>query len=266
MMKTGVDALTMTITRDGLREILIATGTVGIGAVAAIWGALVVSPWYWGAAVLLLVMWLAIVAFFRDPHRSVPGQDGLLVAPADGKVTEVTRLDDHEGIDGPAFRIGIFLSIFDVHINRAPCAGRIVKTEYRHGEFLDARHPQSGMRNEVNTFVIEPKAGAGGPIVVRQIAGAIARRIVCRVHPGDVVDRGQRVGMIKFGSRTELIAPADCGLAPTVQVNDHVKAGATVLMESNVSPSKRRNVRTPETFGGGSTGSAPGTPPGSTTS
>lgn len=220
----------MKIARDGLREILIATGTVGFGAVAAAWAACVVSPAYWGLAVPLALVWLSVVAFFRDPNRQIPEEAGLLVAPADGKVTEISQLEHHEEIGGPAIRIGIFLSIADVHINRAPCSGRVVKTRRHRGAFLDARHPQSGKLNTSNTVVIEPAAGTAGPVVVRQIVGLIARRIVCHVGPGDVIERGQRFGMLKFGSRTELIVPADSGMDPAVQVDDHVKGGVTVLM------------------------------------
>ncbi|MBN2563558.1 MAG: phosphatidylserine decarboxylase [Phycisphaerae bacterium] len=227
----------MTITRDGLREILIATASAGVGGAVAAWAALAVSAWFWALAVPLWVLWIWTIAFFRDPHRAITADDGLLVSPADGKVTEIRRLDGYEAIGGPVIRIGIFLSVFDVHINRAPCAGRVLSTEYRPGGFLDARHPESGLRNESNTLVIEPVADVPGPIVVRQIAGFLARRIVCHVKPGDSMERGQRLGMLKFGSRTELIVPADCGLEPAVRVNDHVKGGATVLMKA---PSDRR--------------------------
>ncbi len=222
----------MTIARDGLREILIATVLLGGGGAAAGYAAIAVCPWCWLIAVPLLAMWGFVIAFFRDPCRKVPADDGLLVAPADGRVTEITRLDHHDAIGGPAIRISIFLSIFDVHINRAPCAGRVVKTDYHAGEFLDARHPESGARNESNAILIEPDtAEMPGPLLVRQIAGVIARRIVCRVGPADRVERGQRIGMIKFGSRTELVVPASRGLEPAVDVNDHVKAGTTVVMK-----------------------------------
>jgi phosphatidylserine decarboxylase len=226
----------MTIARSGLREILIATGTIGAGAVVGVWAALDISSWYWFLAGPLLVAWLSVVAFFRDPRRSVPDAPGLLVSPADGRVTEITRLEEYPGMDGPALRIGVFLSIFDVHINRAPCAGRVIDRHYRRGQFLDARHPESGARNEANTFVIEPQDGIPGPVVVRQIAGTIARRIVCNVQPGDTVERGHRVGLIKFGSRTELIVPADGGLKPVVRVGDHVRAGSSVVMRMDNCP------------------------------
>lgn len=221
----------MRLSRDGLREILLLTATFGAGGAAAAWAACTGSPWWWMAAGPLLVLWAGCVAFFRDPERPIPRDDGILVAPADGKVTEIARLERHDGIDGPALRIGIFLSIFNVHVNRAPCAGRVVKTEYRPGRFLDARHPESGLQNEANTLVIVPEAGLPGPVVLRQIAGLIARRIVCRIGPGDAIARGQRVGLLKFGSRTELIVPTAGGLVPVVRLGERVKGGSTVLMK-----------------------------------
>ncbi|HVP12130.1 MAG TPA: phosphatidylserine decarboxylase [Phycisphaerae bacterium] len=220
----------MPLTRDGLRELLISTATFGVGGGAAVYSALAFSPRYWLLAAPLVIIWVFTLSFFRDPDRTVPAGAGLLVAPADGKVTEITPLDSYEGIDGPALRIGIFLSIFDVHINRSPCDGRVAQTNYQAGQFLDARHKDSGHRNEANTIIIEPQAGTKGPIVVRQVAGLIARRIVCHVGPGSMLRRGQQLGMIKFGSRTELIVPADGGFKAAVKVNDHVRAGTTVIM------------------------------------
>ncbi len=209
---------------------VLATLVLGGGGGAALYLAITASPWFWLAALPGMAAWLFTLLFFRDPPRTVPGEPGLLAAPADGVVTEITRLDRHEGIDGPALRIGIFLSIFDVHINRSPCAGRVLTTKYKAGEFLDARHRESGARNEANTLVIDPEEAIPGPVIVRQIAGVIARRIVCHVGPGSMVARGERFGMIKFGSRTELIVPADGRLEPAVKMNDHVKAGRTVIM------------------------------------
>lgn len=222
----------MPLTRDGLRELLISTFTIGAGGCAAAYAALSASPWWWLLAAPLLIVWAFTLSFFRDPRRVPPSEPGLLVAPADGKVTEITPLESYEGIDGPAVRIGIFLSIFDVHINRSPCDGRVLKTAYQAGEFLDARHRESGARNEANTVIIEPDENMAGPVVVRQVAGLIARRIVCHVGSGMPLRRGQRLGMIKFGSRTELIVPAAAGLQPTVQVGEHVKAGRTIVMRA----------------------------------
>lgn len=210
---------------------LISTATLGLGGAVSVWAAIESSVWFWLLAVPLLAVWLFTIAFFRDPHRSIPHAPGLMVSPADGKVSEITHLDNYEGIDGPAIRIGIFLSVFDVHINRSPCVGRVTKTTYQPGEFLDARHPESGIRNEAMTITLQPEDNRQSPIIVRQIAGLIARRIICRVGEGDSVERGQRIGLIKFGSRTELIVSANSGLEPTVKVDDHVKGGATILMQ-----------------------------------
>lgn len=219
----------MTLARDGLREMLISTVTLGAGGGAAAWAALNGSPLWWALAIPLLGLWLFTLAFFRDPHRVVPQGPGLLVAPADGRVTEVSRVESVPGIDGPALRISIFLSVFDVHINRSPCAGRVVKTDYRPGEFLDARHPECGVRNEAMTVTMEPEAGVPGPLFVKQIAGLIARRIICRARPGDSLGRGERFGLIKFGSRTELTLPWADHVKPAVKVGDTVRGGVTVM-------------------------------------
>jgi phosphatidylserine decarboxylase len=219
------------ISRYGLREVVLITATAGVGGIAAAVAAAQVSAWYLAPAVPLLAAWLAGLAFFRDPSRTMPDAPGILVSPADGTVTEITRLDRGAGFEGPALRIGIFLSIFDVHVNRSPCAGRVLSTAYERGEFLDARHPESGHRNEANTIVIEPDEATLGPVVVRQIAGLIARRVVCRLKPGDRVQRGERIGMLKFGSRTELIVRSGVGLVAAVKLGEHVRGGTTALMD-----------------------------------
>src|SRR5262249_36212449 len=159
------------LSRHGLREM------VGLTLICGVLAIVFAGLHWWPLAVLFAVVWMGALAFFRDPERGVPNDAGLLVSPADGKVTEVSQLDHHDLIGGPATRIGIFLSVFDVHVNRSPCAGRIVKTDYCKGLFLDARHPESGARNEANTLVIEPEGGMPGPVIVRQVAGLIARRI-----------------------------------------------------------------------------------------
>jgi len=220
------------LARDGLRELLICTALLGGGAGVAVWAALAVSPWFWLVAVPLLGLWLFTVAFFRDPHRSIPDGPGLFVSPADGRVTEVSRLETHEHIDGPVLKISIFLSIFNVHVNRTACEGRVLRTEYQPGDFLDARHPECGIRNESNTIVIEPGGGLPGPVVVRQVAGMVARRIVCNVKAGDTLRRGQCIGLIKFGSRTDLVVPEREGLEAMVRVGDRVKGGVSVLMRA----------------------------------
>jgi phosphatidylserine decarboxylase len=174
------------------------------------------------ALLLLWTLW-----FFRDPERRVPAEPGLLVSPADGTVTEVSRVPRTDFFDEPATRIGIFLSVFNVHVNRAPCDGVVKTTRYTPGKFLDARHPDSGAQNESNAILLD--RGPDGPILVRQVAGAIARRIVCAIRPEDKVERGQRIGMIKFGSRTELYVPERVLSEVAVKIGDTVKGGETIL-------------------------------------
>jgi phosphatidylserine decarboxylase len=170
-----------------------------------------------------------VVYFFRDPKRDVPQEPGLVVSPADGTVAEVTRLERDEFIGGPAVRIGIFLSIFNVHLNRAPVASRVLALRYAPGEFLNALRPESAQRNESMWIGLEDPSPPHRRLAVRQISGAIARRIVCDLRPGEALERGQKFGMIKLGSRTELILPDMEGLSIDVAVGDRVRAGTTVL-------------------------------------
>ena len=225
----------MTIAREGSREIIIATLICAVIEFGVIALALTVSLWFLTACVPIWTLWVFVLLFFRDPSRTIPDQPGILVSPADGKVTEVSRLDHYDGVQGRALRISIFLSVFDVHINRVPCAGRVRKIEYKPGKFLDARHPDCGSLNESNTIEMDPGEGLPGPIIVRQVAGLIARRIICNIKEQDSVTRGQRLGLIKFGSRTDLIVPDTGGLEAAVQVNDYVKGGETVLFRVKAS-------------------------------
>jgi phosphatidylserine decarboxylase len=213
----------------GAREMTILTllfgGSTTVFAILGMDG----HAWGWVVSGLSAVLWLFGIAFFRDPDRRVPDDAKALVAPADGKIVEVARLDESDYLDTPATRISIFLSIFDVHINRSPCSGVVRSIHYKEGAFLDARNPDSGHRNEANTIVIEPDAPFEGPIVVRQIAGLVARRIVCSLNVGDRVERGQRIGLIKFGSRTELIVPGHETYEPTVNVGDESRGARTIF-------------------------------------
>jgi phosphatidylserine decarboxylase len=158
------------------------------------------------AAVPILAL-LFTLSFFRDPVRRSPPGENTLVAPADGRITDVSEVASEGDLSEPSVRVGIFLSVFDVHVNRTPCAGVVKATRYTKGEFLDARHPECGKRNERNDILIERPA-AKDRVLVRQISGAIARRIVCACRENDVLEKGQKVGMIKFGSRTELYVPS----------------------------------------------------------
>lgn len=167
-------------------------------------------------ALALFFLW-----FFRDPPRRVPTALGALVSPADGKVTEAEWI---ETPSGSRLRLSIFLNVFDVHVNRSPIEGVVTQVSYKKGLFLNAMRADSNVLNESNVIVIE---GEGYSLQVKQIAGLLARRIVCRVKPGDTIQRGQRFGLIKFGSRVDVLMPADAVLR--VRTGDRVKGGSTVL-------------------------------------
>lgn len=175
----------------------------------------------------LILAWS--LSFFRDPVRTIPNEAGLLVAPADGRITDIETLEQHEDFNGPVLRIGIFLSIFNVHINRAPCRARVEATVYRPGLYRNALNPESSRVNESNTIHLVQLDAPEDFIAVRQISGAIARHIVCRLKPDDILERGQAFGMIKFGSRTELYVPARESLECQIAIGDKVKAGETIL-------------------------------------
>jgi len=159
--------------------------------------------------------------FFRDPERAIPQEPGALVSPADGKVTDVSIVNT---ADGKQARVSIFLSVFDVHVNRSPIAGVIRDVRYQRGKFLDARSPDCADQNEQNVVTVD---GDGQRVVFKQIAGLLARRIVFTPKLGDRLERGKRVGLIKFGSRTDVLFDADARL--NVKVGDRVRGGASVL-------------------------------------
>ena len=173
-----------------------------------------------------LLLLLCTVAFFRDPEREVPSDPNLIVAPADGTVMDIIELEETEVLKGKTRRVGIFLSIFDVHTNRAPIDGRVVYRQRRPGLFLDARRADCSEKNESMTWAFE---NSRVTIVARQITGAIARRIVAWANVGDELKKGDRFGMIRFGSRTELYLP----LSATVLVKegDHVAGGSTPIAQ-----------------------------------
>lgn len=180
-------------------------------------------------AILAVVLVWALM-FFRDPRRNTPRDETLLIAPADGRVTDIEQMPQSEYLEGPALRIGIFLSIFDVHINRAPCSAKIETIVYRKGSYLNAMNPLSAKANESNTLTLVRTDDPRDRFVVRQISGAIARRIVCEAKEGGSLTQGQAFGMIKFGSRTELYVPASMPIECLVGIGDAVKAGVTPLL------------------------------------
>ncbi len=215
--------------RYGLAELLIfsvAYLLFGGGAAAM---AVLVHPAVWAVFVALTLVWLEIAYFFRDPERAIPQEGGAVVSPADGTVTHVEEVDEPDFPGGRALRISIFLSIFNVHVNRMPCAAQVTDVRYFPGAFLDARNPDSAVRNEQLWIdAVEPETGR--PLRVKQISGAIARRIVCWLKPRDRLARGERIGMIKLGSRTDLLLPAADVREVSVQVGAKVRGGATILL------------------------------------
>ncbi|OHB80767.1 MAG: phosphatidylserine decarboxylase [Planctomycetes bacterium RBG_16_64_10] len=212
------------VARWGWAELLLIGGLLWAVALGLAW-----LPAPFGLSALVPVALSALLlVFFRDPPRRVPVGAGLVVAPADGTVVEITHLDDDPFIAGAAVRIGIFLSILDVHINRAPTRARVIQLEYQPGQFINALRARSTVVNEALRIALEEDEPPYRRMVVRQISGAIARRIVCQLRPGQRIGRGAKFGMIKLGSRTELILPAK-GLSVQVAEGAHVKAGTTVL-------------------------------------
>lgn len=213
----------MPLSMYGLREwglALVVAAAISAGA----W----LLGWWWAWAIIWLA-WVVIAAFFRDPVRNVPADDGddTFLSPADGKISAIERVDEHEATGGaPAVIIRIFLSVLDVHINRSPCRCTVVRRHHRPGKYLDARTAESARVNESNLIVLDRE---GETIGVRQVSGAIARRIVCPLEPGRALERGERFGMIKFGSTTELILPRPDEVEVRVRIGEKVRGGLTVL-------------------------------------
>ena len=224
----------MTLTRYGIREwggggiiaLLIISAGVAIGMKCQ-------SAIGWSIAVAAGFAWLCLATFFRSPQRKIRADDSSIVSPADGVVTDIRILDGEEwGFPegSEILRIGIFLSVLDVHLNRAPADMTVKAKRYKPGKYLDARHPDATCENESMLIVGEAEFGKMRlPIGVRQISGAIARRIVCCAEPGTELRKGRPYGMIKFGSRTELYLTRDECLTITVKVGEKVYAGTSVM-------------------------------------
>ena len=194
-------------------------------AAAALLGATLWLAWWIPAAFAALLI-IGLLLFFRDPQRTSPANPLALVSPADGKVICVDEAQDPCFGLGKFRRVGIFLSVLDVHVNRAPFTATIEKTHYSAGEFLDARHLEVDIRNENQTWLLRTTRG---PVLVRQIAGLIARRIVGWKKSGESVQTGERFGMIRFGSRTDLYVPATCSIH--VKPGQRVVGGETILAQ-----------------------------------
>ncbi|MDP7070753.1 MAG: phosphatidylserine decarboxylase [Phycisphaerales bacterium] len=227
----------MRLAPAGLRE-------WGGGGVAALF-VTVLSWWLipaawasWTVTGVAVLGWFGIAWFFRDPHRHPPVgvRPGDLLSPADGRVSAIERVDHHEAVDGPALVVRIFLSVLNVHVNRMPCDAEVLETIYTPGKFLDARTAESAKVNE--SMLTRAVRADGLAFGVRQVSGAIARRIICPVKQGDRFTRGERFGMIKFGSTTELILPEQADAVVQVRVGDRVAGVRTVLATVPVRPSE----------------------------
>jgi len=185
-------------------------------------------------ALLPLIPWLIVVWFFRDPNRTGESNPEWLLSPADGTVSDIEEMDEIEFLGTRAVRIGIFLSPFNVHVNRAPGTGTVGHIKYKTGEFLPAYKPEAPYRNESVAMGIELENGVR--ILVKQVTGLLARRIICESQPGDKLERGQRYGMIKFGSRTELYVPVRSMAENSVKIGDVVWGGHSVLCRIKAPP------------------------------
>jgi phosphatidylserine decarboxylase len=213
--ESGVPAMDEIVVREGWPFVAAA-----VAAAALAWAA--TGPWLGLPTAVLAAL---VVNFFRNPPREVPAGPGLVVAPADGVVCDVADEEAPRLYDGPARRVSIFMNVLDVHVNRSPIEGRVVEVVYNAGRFLAANVPKASLENEQNALTLESPAGRR--VLVVQIAGLIARRIVNYARPGDRLGRGQRFGLIRFGSRVDVYLPPDATVA--AEVGRRVVAGATVI-------------------------------------
>ncbi|GAB4329727.1 MAG: phosphatidylserine decarboxylase family protein [Candidatus Zixiibacteriota bacterium] len=191
------------------------------------------SPWWYVLAAVAGIATLFFAFFFRDPSRTAPDEPGIVVAPADGRIVSVVNHPDG------GMQIDTFLSVFNVHVNRAPATGRVIGSDYRPGKFFAAMKPEAGHQNERQDIVLESDIGI---IRFAQIAGVLARRIVCRVMTGDELTIGERFGMIRFGSRMNVVLPP--GFDASVTVGEKVRAGETIIARHRGQTGRRTKVDT----------------------
>lgn len=225
------------LTKYGMREWIGAT-VVAAGLIAlAAWRLWAWPLAFWPATVVVGTVWLWAVTFFRDPRRTPPLDPRIFVCPADGRVADVTNLGSDSALGCEGVQIGIFMSVFNVHVNRSPCDGLVEEIVHRPGVFLDVRDPHAWERNESATIRLTCRLGSQEHrVLVRQVAGLVARRIVTDLVDGQTVSRGQRIGMIKFGSRLEVLAPREMVREVMVKVGDRVRAGVSPLLSARIEP------------------------------
>lgn len=209
------------LTRYGLREIV-------LGSLLCLATGVVCAWVLWPLALVPAGAWVFLLSFFRDPERPCRAGPGELLSPADGTVADIKEVDAPVFLEGRALRIGVFMSVFSCHVNRAPAGGTVKMVQHFPGKFFDARDERSMTENEHNFVGL--RMPDGRKVLVNQIAGLVARRIVCAASPGDALAQGERFGMIKFGSRLELFVPLSDGPEARAEVGEKVKAGRDVLM------------------------------------
>jgi len=235
----------------GMKELKLYGGITGaVMVVALVLCVLYVRPL--PLAFLLSLLSIApfvwVLSFFRDPERLIPKGERRIISPADGAVYDIGDFDEPEYIGEECTRIGIFMSVFDCHVNRVPCSGTVEKIVYKQGSFFSAytRASEASLKNESNFIGIGNAAGTGSKLAFKQIAGQVARRIVCELNEGDEVRRGQRCGMIKFGSRVELFIPKSSNVTLKVKLKDFVKAGKTVIGKLETPSDRKPGPDAPE--------------------
>ena len=184
---------------------------------------------YWPLSLVFGTALLFVMNFFRDPERVAEGGPKAMISPADGRVVEIATVEESAHVSGEALKIAIFMNIFDVHVNRAPCESRVEWVRHISGSFINAVRASAGLENERTLVALRDRAGR--PVLVKQIAGLIARRIVCPIKEGERLGQGQRFGMIKFGSRVEVFVPKGDDFTVGVRLGQNVYAGRTVLGE-----------------------------------
>jgi phosphatidylserine decarboxylase len=221
----------MTVASYGRREIALGSGAFILLSLASLFAwRHYESPWFLSPLAILVPLFVWLFWFFRDPERTIPGDPGLIVSPADGVVTHIGEWNEPEFIGGQAWRLSIFLSVLDVHLNRAPASGSVEFLKFRPGAFFDARREESLAKNQNQDMgLLTDEKGFPSRLLIRQSTGAIARNIVCMAAAGTKLARGERYGMIKFGSRTTLFISRDAEVEWLVRTGSRVKAGETAL-------------------------------------
>jgi phosphatidylserine decarboxylase len=217
----------MPITKYGLPQVILYPAIV-LAFMAALLIFLPQGIFLAAAEIVLFLVFVWMLLFFRDPQRVIPQDERVLLSPADGTITDITEVEYPE-LGGKALRIGMFLSIFNVHINRTPCSVRIESVTYKKGQFKNAMSGESGRVNESNELLMTRLSEPQDRLLIRQVSGAIARRIVCKAEPGKEYAQGYAFGMIKFGSRTELYLPVG-EYDVAVKIGDRVNAGLSPLI------------------------------------